>query len=70
MDKKNLNVNIVNFKKVDKSRGGSDKVDKVFCCSILASFDAIFGHFNTYLAIIKKKKKNKKLYNKILFKYF
>ena len=32
VDKKFLNVNIINFEKVDKPEGGgSDNVDKVFC---------------------------------------
>ena len=32
VDKKFLNVNIINFQKVDKPRGWSEKVDKVFFC--------------------------------------
>ena len=43
MDKKFLNVNIINFENVDKPEGGgSDNVDKVFC-DILALFDAFLA---------------------------
>ena len=57
-----LNVNIINFEKVDKPKGGADNEDKVILLNV-DTFWCFFGHFITYLvvfslcyAIIKKEK--------------
>ena len=49
--KKFLNVNIINFEKVDKPKGGgSNNVDKVILLNF-GTFWCFFGNFNTYLVV-------------------
>ena len=52
--KKFLNVNTINFEKVDKPRGGgADNVEKVILLTF-GIFGCIFGHFHTCLVVFSQ----------------